>query len=46
MIPVIIVSIMLVGCVQKRIVDDVNLINGIGYDYVGGKIRGFMGVCS
>ncbi|MED1470884.1 Ger(x)C family spore germination protein [Bacillus salipaludis] len=38
--PVLIVSLLLVGCVQKRILDDVNLETGSAYDYVDGKIRG------
>ncbi|MGG3471351.1 Ger(x)C family spore germination protein [Neobacillus pocheonensis] len=30
----------LVGCVRKEILDDVNLESGSAYDYVGGKIQG------
>ncbi|MGG1401037.1 Ger(x)C family spore germination protein [Bacillus salipaludis] len=40
MIPVLITALLLVGCVQKRILDDVNLETGSAYDYVDGKIRG------
>ena len=39
-IPVLIVSLVLGGCVQKRILDDVNLETGSAYDYVDGKILG------
>ncbi|WP_232490014.1 Ger(x)C family spore germination protein [Neobacillus cucumis] len=37
---VLIVTLVLSGCVQKRILDDVNLETGSAYDYVDGKIRG------
>jgi len=37
---VLILSTFLTGCVQKEIVDDVNLETGAAYDYIGGKIRG------
>ena len=40
MIALIIVSVVLVGCVQKKILDDVNLETGSAYDYVDGMIRG------
>lgn len=40
MIGLMIVSVVLVGCVQKKILDDVNLETGSAYDYVDGKIRG------
>lgn len=40
MISVMIVSIILAGCVQKEILDDVNLETGSAYDYVDGQIRG------
>ncbi|WML47038.1 Ger(x)C family spore germination protein [Neobacillus sp. PS3-34] len=36
-----IISTILTGCVQKEILDDVNLETGAAYDYIGGKrIRG------
>jgi len=37
---IIVGSMVLVGCVQKEIVDDVNLESGSAYDYIGTKIRG------
>lgn len=40
MMGLMIVSVVLVGCVQKKILDDVNLETGSAYDYVDGKIRG------
>jgi len=39
-ITLLMVITILVGCVQKKILDDVNLESGSAYDYVGGKIRG------
>ncbi|PLS10346.1 Ger(x)C family spore germination protein [Neobacillus cucumis] len=36
----IIFTIFLGGCVQKEILDDVNLETGSAYDYINGKIRG------
>ncbi|MDQ0200515.1 Ger(x)C family spore germination protein [Neobacillus ginsengisoli] len=40
MMSLIVVTIVLAGCVQKEILDDVNLETGSAYDYVGNKIRG------
>lgn len=40
MISLLIIPIVLAGCVQKEILDDVNLETGSAYDYVGNKIRG------
>jgi spore germination protein len=40
MISLLILTTVLVGCVQKEILDDVNLETGSAYDYVGDKIRG------
>ncbi|WP_040206771.1 Ger(x)C family spore germination protein [Neobacillus jeddahensis] len=36
----IVVAFALSGCVQKEILDDVNLESGSAYDYVNGKLRG------
>ncbi|MED4224735.1 Ger(x)C family spore germination protein [Neobacillus cucumis] len=40
LLSIVILSTTLVGCIQKEIVDDVNLETGSAYDYMGGKIRG------
>ncbi len=40
MIVSLIVITVLAGCVEKEILDDVNLESGSAYDYVNGKIRG------
>ncbi|MEH7334782.1 Ger(x)C family spore germination protein [Neobacillus drentensis] len=37
---ILMVFTVLIGCVQKEILDDVNLESGSAYDYVGGKIKG------
>jgi len=40
LISLLILSTILAGCIQKEIVDDVNLETGAAYDYTDGKIRG------
>jgi len=40
LISLLILSTILTGCIQKEIVDDVNLETGAAYDYTDGKIHG------